>query len=227
MATREEIKTVIAYLKMAFPNYKPELDGQVNTVDVLTDLLGDIPANALMVAVKAACAEPGRQFAPSAGEIRGKLAELHAKAAEVPTAAEAWEAVMESFRVVRSQRPALLDHPLVAKAVRVMGGLDKIGMSENIGVERAHFFKIYEQLLERALADASELADVTQYVLENRVSENRISGEIRALSESMRKRIAAPRGGMDDLPLSAERDDPIADEREEIMRVERFAAWRQ
>lgn len=214
MATRDEIKSVIAYLKLAFPNYHPELSGEINTVDVLTDLLGDIPADALMVAVKASCAEPGRQFAPSAGEIRGKLAELHAKAAEVPTAAEAWGAVMESFQRVRSQRPALLDHPLVAKAVRMMGGLDKIGMSETIGVERAHFFKIYEQLLERALDDASELADVTQYVLDNRVS-----GEIRALSEKMAKRIPAPRGGDGNV------DNPPAEERAEIMRQERAAVF--
>ncbi|GIK44018.1 MAG: hypothetical protein BroJett011_78510 [Chloroflexota bacterium] len=215
MATRDEIKSVIAYLKLAFPNYHPELSGEINTVDVLTDLLGDIPADALMVAVKAACAEPGRQFAPSAGEIRGKLAELHAKAAEVPTAAEAWGAVMESFRCVTSQRPALLKHPLVAKAVRMMGGLDKIGMSETIGVERAHFFKFYEQLLKCALEDASELAGVTKYVLENRVN-----GEIRALSDKLSvRRLSSP--GTDASSL----DHEIADERAEIMRRERAAVW--
>lgn len=217
MATRDEIKNVIAYLKLTFSNYHPELSGEINTVDVLTDLLGDIPFDALMVAVKAACVEPGRQFAPSAGEIRGKLAELHAKSAAVPTAAEAWGAVMESFRCVRSQRPAILDHPLVARTIRAMGGLEKIGMSENTGVERAHFLKFYEQLLERALEDASELLDVSRYV-----SENSVIGEIRALSARMTKRIPAPHGA----ECADNPDNPLAEECAEIMRQEYAAMFR-
>jgi hypothetical protein len=70
MSMRKDIAEIIGYMKLAFPNYAPDVTSPINTVDVLFDLLGDFPAETLGLAVRAACAEAGRAFAPAAGEIR-------------------------------------------------------------------------------------------------------------------------------------------------------------
>ena len=107
----------------------------------------------LQVAVKACCTEAGRAFPPTPGEIRGAATNLIARAAGLPTAGEAWGAVMDSFRRTSFDQPELLGHPLVSEAIRCMGGLEVIGMSENNMADRAHFLKIFEQLQERAIRE--------------------------------------------------------------------------
>jgi hypothetical protein len=58
----------------------------------------------------------------------------------------------------------MLKQPVVAEAIRCMGGLDTIGMSENNMADRAHFLKIYDQLRERKLSEFVELPAITQYI---------------------------------------------------------------
>lgn len=186
MATREDIKKIMAYIGMAFPNYHPILDGEINSVDVLLDLLGDMPIETLQTAVKSCCSQPGRAFAPSAGEIRGVVADLHARAAGLPTGAEAWGATMESFQQTSFNQPELLQHPLVKETVHCMGGLEVIGMSENNMADRAHFLRIFEQLRERALREATELPAITEYVEAQRLE---VSGQIKALTAKLSHRL--------------------------------------
>lgn len=181
MATRDEIKQVIAYTSLVFANYHPMLEGNPNTVDVLYDLLGDLPVDTLRVAVKSCCSEIGRAFAPSPGEIREAAIKLHMRASGVPTAAEAWGAIMESFRCTSFDQPEILNHPLVIKAIHCMGGMHAIGMSENNMADRAHFLKIYDQLLERAQEDAAELPILTEYVAARKM----IGGTIKILTDKL------------------------------------------
>jgi hypothetical protein len=75
MASRDDIKKIIGYMILAFPNYKPDTTSHPNTVDVFEDLLGDLDADTLYAAVRAACKEP-RAFAPAPGEIRAAAAAL-------------------------------------------------------------------------------------------------------------------------------------------------------
>lgn len=183
MSERNDIKSIIAYLAMAFPNFKPDVTNSPNSVDVYFDLLQDMPTETLQIAVKACCAEPGRAFAPSAGEIRGMAVQLHAQAAGLPTAGEAWGAIMESFKHITSERDAMLAHPLIQEAIRCMGGIDRIGACDEDQqmANRAHFLKIYQQLYDRALSDAGQLPIVAGYI----ESQKQIGGEIRRLTESM------------------------------------------
>ena len=183
MANREEIKLAIAYMAMAFPNYHPDLDGVggVNAVDVLADQVGDLPSDLLWASVRACCTQSGRKFAPSGGELRGMAADLQARIAGLPTAAEAWGAIMQAFRQTSFDRPALLDHPLVAEAVRCMGGLTVLGASENNVADRAHFLKIYDGLREKAMRDVAEHPQITAYV-ENR---KQIASGVKALTDKL------------------------------------------
>jgi hypothetical protein len=175
---------VIAYMALAYPNFHADVTGSPNTVDVMLDLLGDLSAETLQTAVKACCAQPGRAFAPSAGEIRGAAVQLHAQAAGLPSAAEAWGAIMEGFRHTSFDQPALLDHPLIREAVRCMGGMDRIGQSENVMAERAHFLKIYQQIYDRAVSDAAQLPAVQDYI----AAQRQISGGIKSLADTLGQR---------------------------------------
>lgn len=163
MSSRDEIKTIVLYLKMAFPNFRPELDGKINSIDVLSDLLGDLPNETLWAAVKSCCAEPGRAFAPSAGEIRGKASELHAKASGIKSSGEAWQEIMDVIRDQGCHGTPRWSSELVKRAVDCIG-LESIGMSEDVMPDRAHFLRIYTDLQRRALEDAAELPQVTEYV---------------------------------------------------------------
>ena len=164
MTTRDEMRAIVGYMRKAFSNYDPDLTSQTNTVDVLVDLLGDLPLDLLKLAVRTACVQPGREFAPSAGEIRGAVVELMMKASGAPTAGEAWEEVRLYIHFHGSQNgtPAF-SHPLVAKTVRQIG-LREIGMSENQGVERAHFMKMYNELMERERENTALLPEAVRFI---------------------------------------------------------------
>lgn len=167
MATRDDIKKIVAYLAMAYPNYRPDISSPVNTVDVFLDLLGDLDAKDLQIAVKAACTPgTGRQFAPSADEIRTALVKLQIRVSNVPQAGEAWGAIMESFRYIHPPQEIqkIIDNPMVEKTIRAMGGLNAIGMSEEIMVERAHFLKIYTAFLDRHATDVAMIPEAVEYV---------------------------------------------------------------
>ena len=75
MATRDEVKSIIGYLILAFPNYHPDLTSAPSTIDVYEDLLGDLDGETLRMAVREACKED-RAFAPAPGEIRATMYKL-------------------------------------------------------------------------------------------------------------------------------------------------------
>lgn len=182
MATREQIKAIILYMKGLFPNYHPELEGEWNAIDALLDALGDISPEDLKIAVRAACNPgTGRQFAPSADEIRSALAGLHAQASGLKAAGEAWQEVMTYIvdNGCHNGTPEF-SHPIIKKAVQAIG-LEEIGMSEDVMVERAHFLKIYADLSQRALSDSAMLPQVSAYI----ESQKQIEGGIKSLAENL------------------------------------------
>lgn len=189
MTTREDMQYLMAYMAMCFPNFHPILDGKPNAIDVYLDLLGDMSLDTLKTAVRACCAEPGRAFAPSAGEIRGAATQMHARAAGLPTAGEAWAAVIGSFERMPGGNMAgggsgpVLDNPVVREAVRQMGGFASIGMDffENQMPNRAHFLKLYQALYEREMSGAAQLPQVTDYIEGKR----QIDGGIKMLAEKL------------------------------------------
>lgn len=178
MATREDIKNVIFYMKASFPNYHPELEGEVNTVDVLLDQLGDMDANTLQMAVRAACMPgTGRQFAPSSDEIRTAIANLHAQATGLPSAGEAWGAVIGSFERMPGGNMAggghgpILDHPIMQEVIRQIGGYSAIDYEDQMA-DRAHFLKLYSELRERSVREMAELPAITAYVNSKRLGDS-------------------------------------------------------
>lgn len=95
MATNTDIGSVLKYISAAFPNFSPSPE----MVPVWVDLLGHLPKETLWAAARVCLTQHGRQFAPSAAEILGAVADLQTKAAGVPTALEAWAIIHRSKRL--------------------------------------------------------------------------------------------------------------------------------
>jgi hypothetical protein len=193
MSTRKDIAEIIGYMKLAFPNYSPDVTSPINTVDVLLDLLGDVPAEILKLAIKAACAEPGRAFAPAVGEIREAALKLSVSALGIPNEFEAWAEVCkmpkdlircrievdEEGKMVTNENGSaiILDeqlkwsHVLIEKTALLMGWPDF--PSEDESLDRAHFFQAYRAAVNRMMEEAGELPAVRNYV-EGRRQEGRL-----------------------------------------------------
>jgi hypothetical protein len=170
MATREAIKAAVVYMQGLFPNYHPALVGQWNAIDALQDALGDLDEAELMIAVRAACMDgTGREFAPSADQIRRALVLLKGQASGLPTAGESWGAVIGSFErmpggnMCGGGRGPILDHPLVIKAINEMGGYKAIDYDEQMPA-RVQFMKLYQALLDKEITKAVQPPQVTAFV---------------------------------------------------------------
>jgi hypothetical protein len=93
MATRDEVKRLVAVFVAAYPNYNPGDLGAA--LDTWTMIVGHIPGPELLAAAAALIAQPGRAFAPAPGEIIGQWIANANRAAGVPSAAEGWQMVVE------------------------------------------------------------------------------------------------------------------------------------
>jgi hypothetical protein len=195
MANQIEVSQVVAMLGSAYPNFAPTKE----TVSVYYELLKDLPAELLKVSALQCCSEAGRKFAPSVGELRGAAGEIVRKTQSVPSALEAWDEVCnapksgghkkitneydESGRVIVEYTEYKWSHPLVERTAKYLG-FPRFPDMENIGIDRAHFFKQYEIEVDRLTNTAIELPEVTRYIEAGRVSALP-AGEIKQLAKGM------------------------------------------
>ena len=104
----------------------------------------------VMACVEHVGAMPGQgvtsmfSFGKSA-DILDVVKQTTAIASNRPTTAEAWAEVVKKANIYAT---ITWSHPHVKQAVQVIG-LRNICISDCIGVERAHFFKVYDALQER------------------------------------------------------------------------------
>ena len=190
MATRNDITNIVAYIKLAFPNYNPIIEGGLTTIDVLEDLLGDVPYQELQLAVKSCCLESGRAFAPSPGEIRGKVAGMRVKNTGLETGSAVWAECRESIvrmpagNLSGGGSSPILDHPATRETLRRMGGFPQICLDIENGQEsfaRSRFLKIYDEVVDGIRADISEHPALTDY--DNRELEEKTKKEIKMLAD--------------------------------------------
>jgi len=64
------------------------------------------------------------------------------------TSAEAWGIVKNQISQIGSYGQPKFEDPIIAKAVGILGWRE-LCMSENQEIDRAHFFKVYDSLVER------------------------------------------------------------------------------
>ena len=136
----------------AFPN-APDISDELITL--FERMFADIPPALLEIAVMQHIAE--KQFFPVVAELRNMALDLGNRVmSTAPTAAEAWREVTEKVASIGSYGQPEFSHVLVQNAVACIGW-QNICQSETPGVERAHFLRIFEQLVERAARDARML----------------------------------------------------------------------
>ena len=119
-------------------------------------MLQDIPLETLTVAIDQLCSES--KYLPSVAEIREKVRVLTAPK-DVLSPGEAWGVVLKRMKQYGIYEPypprpiPPIEHPFIAEAVAAIGGWYDLCTSDNVVADRAHFMKIYEQLVARREAD--------------------------------------------------------------------------
>lgn len=116
--TRDEVIKLLMMIQAAYPNYKPQ--DKTIAVNMWHEMLQDYDANAVVGAFKAYVATDSSGFAPSIGQIIGKLHIASVSASEATqNPLEAWALVSKALRngyYGAEQEFAQLP-PLVQKAV--------------------------------------------------------------------------------------------------------------
>jgi hypothetical protein len=198
MANMIEVSQVVAMLGSAYPNFAASKE----TVKVYYELLKDLPVDLLKVAALQCCAEAGRKFAPSVGELRGAAAGITHKAKGIPSALEAWNEVCkapkaggtreitgetdEHHNIIIVWHPHNWSNPVVERVAQLLGW-PRFPDPDNESIDRAHFLKQYEQEVERATSAAVELPEVTRYIETQRAAMLESGKEIKRLTEGMEK----------------------------------------
>lgn len=146
--TEKEAVSLVGMLMAAYPRYEVAKA----TISLYQKFLMDLNIEPARCAIARHIASS--QFFPSIAEIRE--AALAFAGPRIPTPAEAWHEVMQLLFSVGSYGTPKFSHGVVKKAVDAIGW-SNLCYSENIGLERAHFFKIYSTYQSRQQEDANIL----------------------------------------------------------------------
>ncbi len=154
----------------------PRFNLQKETIAVYARLLEDISVDELEAA-GLHCATSG-EFFPSVHELRAAVSDLRRLAARIPNTFEAWADLSRAgtgdwSRVAEEDGQYFIirqiyqfAHPLVRSAAEMLGW-PKSFPGDNPVADRAHFFKVYEQLVAEALAADARLPAIQSFVDRN------------------------------------------------------------
>ena len=161
------IAPILRQLVSAYPHAQPTLE----TIAVYDRLLRHIPAAELQVVIDQCIVEC--KFFPTVAEIMERYrAAIHVEARI--TAADGWQEVTRAFWQDGYTRTPNFT-PITARVVASLGWRE-LCMSENQMADRAHFMRMYEQIVERDERE-SRLLPGTRALTERR----RDAGELTSL----------------------------------------------
>lgn len=150
-----QLTAEVGMLAASFPHVA--ITGE--TIKVYVRMLADIPPDIRAAALSQALAEC--EFFPTIARLRDMALALTQTGPHV-SGFEAWERVVKAIRSVGSYAPRPgFDDPLIARAVDCLGW-PELCQSENQVADRAHFVKVYEQLVERERQDARLLPEARE-----------------------------------------------------------------
>lgn len=148
--TRHEFASVMAYIAAGIGKAVTK-----ETVDVYFDLLGDLPAPAFRAAAKRVLLEHKWANFPSVAELREAAALTMQGEISSLSPAEAWHLAWEAVKGIDPEVEGTLERacsglpPIVFEAMRAFGINSLCFGRDPVGVVRAQFIKIYEQLAAR------------------------------------------------------------------------------
>lgn len=157
------------------------------TVAIYIRLLRDIPADDLQTIVDQSIAEC--KFLPTVAEIRDRWHSLTRGLGEL-TSAEAWGMVMMEIRRVGYTGAPHFESQKVARVVKMIGWRE-LCMSEEPGIDRAQFMRMYDQVARRE-DDIHKLLPQARALAAHRGLVP-IGDSLRALVESRKSSTSSPR----------------------------------
>lgn len=137
---KTEVGKLLSVLSAAYPRFEPD----ELTLTVWHEMLGDLEYPIASLAVKTCMLQ--NTFPPSISEVRKAAVKLMHP--QKQSASEAWEIVNRALdkHGYYGQVEAMESlPPLVARVVRVIG-FSKMCLSENLGVERGQFMRLYDEM---------------------------------------------------------------------------------
>lgn len=170
MASEIAITKVLIVLRAAYPRYEIREE----TAGVYAELLHDLPDDILIAAAQHHAATS--KWFPSVAELRTAATDIQSRALGVRSAEEAWINVQKAVRQFGYygetvapadgggwRVPSMLSD-LEKSAVDALGGWRTLCQSDNAVADRAHFLKIYGNLLTRETDTARMLPQVQQMI---------------------------------------------------------------
>lgn len=158
---------IMFILFTAFPTFK----AKDNTVKVYKMMLDDIPIEFLRAGALKHTTE--NKWFPSVAELRDAAFSVMINKPGIPSAFEAWQDAIEHCR--RGDYTNY-SHPLIEKAVKIIGIPYWQSMPEDQEMAtRAQFIKVYESLLTRAEEDIKRLPAVTAKMTKNNLLNDSIN----------------------------------------------------
>jgi hypothetical protein len=168
MATLETVGLVVSVVSEAFPGRFTVTE---NTIPIWHRILEELPDDVLLSAVLDRASNGA--FPPSPAELRNACFEIVEP--EALTAGEAWAKIIATAHrfgigdiprvgtaLPGPQTPEEALGPLLWKCVAALGGWRYVCLSENEMADRAHFNRIYEQLVARERNERRMLPEVRE-----------------------------------------------------------------
>ncbi len=146
----------------------------------------DLPVQHVLDAINGLAAE-GREFFPPAGVIKARAFDLRDVGLDIPTAYEAWDAALSKWNPPASK---WLDHPLVDKAVRGIGGWTYLGCSSNLMADRARFIEAFDTFRDKE-KQMERLPDGVRGRIEARIDEHKAKQVDEAITKLLKGKVAA------------------------------------
>lgn len=137
----DELEYVLGQLFSAYANTRVD----EGTVAIYTRLLADIPPADLQTVVDQCIASS--KFLPTVAEIREQWYLLTSRLGQ-PSATEGWADVLRQIRAVGYIGKPTFGNPITEAVVKAIGWRE-LCASENIVADRAHFMRMYDQLVAR------------------------------------------------------------------------------
>lgn len=204
--TNEEVKKIIGTMILAYPNYKP--DNMSMLIELWKEMLSEYTYQQVAMALKAYIASDTSGFAPSIGQLVGKMQMINQP--EELNEMEAWNLVSKAIRngYYGAEEEFSKLPELVQKAVGSHEQLRQWAQTDIDSVEnviQSNFMRTYRAVVERSLnvsrmpVEARKMIEAINY---RPTIENRNLGQIE--SREGRKVIPMPEGVMEKLKKELE-----------------------
>ena len=149
--SRDEVKRIIQIMCATYPNWKPA--DLSNTVDAWHLMLEDYPYNQIAIALKAYVTSDASGFAPSVGQLIGKLNTI--TSTNEPSELEAWSMVSKALRngYYGAEEEFSKLPELVQKAVGNPSNLRQWSQTDVDSIEnviQSNFLRTYRNVVKRA-----------------------------------------------------------------------------